>query len=91
MKICSSLLIILIILIGCDNITVEGPSVKAKYNFSTKSEFGKHFILLQDDHGGIKSWVPSEDMDCRGGKVFTLADGYKATFCPANGDESLFK
>lgn len=76
---------------GCDNVTVEGPSVKIKYNFSTKSEFNELYLPLQDDHGGIKSWIPSEDIDCQGGKIFTLADDHKATFCPANGDESLFK
>lgn len=91
MKTISLLSIFLLMLGGCDNVTVEGPSVKIKYNFSTKSEFYDRFISLQDDHGGIKSWIPSKDIDCHGGKVFTLADDYKVTFCPANGDESLFK
>ena len=91
MKAISLLFIFLITLGGCDNVTVEGPSIKIKYSFSTQSEFGEHFLPLQDKHGGIKSWVPSKDSDCPGGKVFTLADGHQATFCPANGDESLFK
>ena len=91
MKIFSLLFVFLMILTGCDNVTVEGPSIKITYNFSTKSEFNDHYLPLQNDHGGIKSWVPSQDRDCPGGKVFTLADGHKATFCPANGDESLFK
>jgi hypothetical protein len=85
------LFMLLSILVGCDDATVEGPGITVKYTFSTKSEFNEYYLPLQNDHGGIKSWVPSEDMDCPGGKVFTLADGYKATFCPANGDESLFK
>jgi|GEM_PF-3081626 len=76
---------------ACDNVTVEGPKIEVKYHFSSHEEFIKYYLPLQDDHGGVKSWVPSEDIECRGGKVFTLADGYQATFCPAKGDESLFK
>ena len=91
MKAISLLFIFLIMLGGCDSVTVEGPSIKIKYNFSTKSEFNEHYLPLQNKHGGVKSWVPSKDTDCPGGKVFTLADGHTATFCPANGDESLFK
>ena len=78
-------------LTACDKWDAEGPKVEVKYNFSTKTEFHKYYLPLQNDHGGIKSWVPAEGADCLGGKVFTLADGFKATFCPANGDESLFK
>lgn len=91
MKLVTLVVVVLFLLSGCGKVEVEGPSVEIKYNFSTKSEFNKYYLPLQDDHGGIKSWVPSEDTDCRGGKVFTLADGHKATFCPGNGDESLFK
>ncbi len=91
MKLISLILVILFSISGCDNLTVEGPSVEIKYNFSSKTEFHQHYLPLQNEHGGIKSWVPSEDADCRGGKVFTLADEHKATFCPANGDETLFK
>ncbi len=91
MKILGLILIISFALTACDNVTVEGPEVKVQYHFSSQSEFIELYIPLQNEHGGIKSWVPSEDMDCPGGKVFTLSDGTKATFCPANGDESLFK
>jgi len=82
---------LLFIVIGCDNVTVEGPKVEIKYFFSSQDEFIERYVPLQDDHGGVKSWIPSKDDDCRGGKVFTLADGHEATFCPANGDETLFK
>lgn len=91
MRITLLLAAVLLLLNGCDNVTVEGPKVEVKYYFSSQSEFTEYYLPLQDDHGGIKSWLPSEDMDCPGGKVFTLADGHQATFCPANGDERLFK
>ena len=80
-----------LLVIGCDNKAAEGPKDRVKYRFSSKTEFTKYYLPLQNDHGGIKSWKPSKDQDCRGGKVFTLADGHQATFCPADGDESLFK
>ena len=91
MRIITSFLIALFLVSGCDNVTVEGPKVEVQYHFSSQQEFIEHYLPLQDDHGGVKTWEPSEDDDCRGGKVFTLGDGHKATFCPADGDESLFK
>lgn len=77
------------IVAGCDNVAVDGPMVT--YRFSTQQEFTQLYLPLQDDHGGIKSWLPSKDRECSGGKVFTLADDYRVTFCPFNGDGSLFK
>ncbi len=79
--------LMLFVLGACSN----EPEAPAKYHFSTKEEYHKYYMPLQDDHGGIKKWVPSLDMDCRGGKVFTHGDGFQSTFCPANGDEDLFK
>lgn len=46
---------------------------------------------MQEDHGGIKKWVPLPDMDRRDGKMFAHADGYQSTFCPKDGNEDLFK
>ena len=91
MRLMTLAIIGLLSLTACDKWDAQGPSVEVKYKFSTKDEFLKYYLPLQDDHGGVKSWVPAEGADCLGGKVFTLADGFKATFCPANGDESLFK
>ena len=91
MRMILTLSVILFLATGCDDVTVEGPKIEVKYHFSSHDGFIEHYLPLQDDHGGIKSWVPSEDKDCRGGKIFTLADGHEATFCPANGDETLFK
>jgi len=91
MRMIVPLAVVLFLVSGCDNVTVEGPKVEIKYNFASHDEFIERYVPLQNDHGGINSWVPSEDTDCRGGKVFTLADGHEATFCPANGDETLFK
>ncbi len=69
----------------------DEPQIPAKYHFSTEQEYLKYYMPLQDDHGGIKKWVPAMDPDCAGGKVFTHADGFQSTFCPADGDENLFK
>ncbi len=69
----------------------DEPQAPVKYHFSTKQEYLKYYLPLQYDHGGIKKWVPAMDMDCGGGKVFTHGDGFQSTFCPADGDESLFK
>jgi len=85
------LAVVLFLVGSCDNVTVEGPKVEVKYYFSSQEEFIERYLPLQDDNGGIKSWIPSEDTDCPGGKVFTFADGDQATFCPANGDQTLFK
>ena len=87
MKTIIPVVLMLFVLGACSNES-EAP---AKYHFSTKDEYLKYYLPLQDDHGGIKKWVPSPDMDCRGGKVFTHGDGFQSTFCPANGDEDLFK
>lgn len=87
MKFILPLVLISFFMAGCSN----EPEAPAKYHFSTKDEYLKYYLPLQNKHGGVKKWVPSPDMDCDGGKVFTLGDGFQATFCPANGDESLFK
>ncbi len=91
MRIIFTFAVVLFLVVGCDNVTVEGPKIEVKYHFSSHDEFIERYLPLQEDHGGIKSWDPSEDMDCRGGKMFTLSDGHEATFCPANGDQNLFK
>ena len=67
------------------------PEAPVKYHFSTKQEYLKYYLPLQDDHGGIKKWVPAMDPDCNGGKVFTHGDGFQSTFCPKDGNEDLFK
>ena len=91
MRLLSFVVAVTFLLVGCDKWDAEGTSIEVKYNFSSKEEFLKYYLPLQNDHGGVKSWVPAEGAGCLGGKVFILADGHKATFCPANGDESLFK
>ena len=87
MKIIFSMVLMSFLFAGCSN----EPDAPVKYHFSTKQEYLDYYLPLQDDHGGIKKWVPSPDMDCRGGKVFTHGDGFQSTFCPKDGNEDLFK
>ncbi len=87
MKIMVPVFLTFFVLGACSN----EPEAPVKYHFSTKQEYLKYYLPLQDDHGGIKKWVPSPDMDCRGGKVFTHGDGFQSTFCPKDGNEDLFK
>ncbi|MCH7649550.1 MAG: hypothetical protein IIA63_00125 [Nitrospinae bacterium] len=87
MRIILPLVLMSFLMAGCS----DEPEKPAKYHFGTKNEYLKYYLPLQDDHGGVRKWVPSQDMDCRGGKVFTHGDGFQSTFCPANGNEDLFK
>ena len=82
-----TMILISFLMTGCS----DEPEEPAKYHFGSKDEYLKYYLPLQDDHGGIKKWVPSPDMDCDGGKVFTHGDGFQSTFCPADGDEVLLK
>ena len=87
MKTIAPLALMAFLMAGC---SIE-PEAPVKYHFSTKQEYLKYYLPLQNDHGGIKKWVPSPDMDCDGGKVFTHGDGFQSTFCPKDGNEDLFK
>ncbi len=87
MKIMVPVFLMLFVLGACSN----EPEAPVKYHFSTKQEYLKYYLPLQDDHGGIKKWVPAMDPDCNGGKVFTHGDGFQSTFCPKDGNEDLFK
>ncbi len=69
----------------------QGPESGVKYHFASKDEYLKYYLPLQKDHGGVKKWVPAEDPDCNGGKRMTLNDGFQVIFCPADGNEDLFK
>ena len=79
--------LILLWLGGCS----MGPESGVKYDFASKDEYLKYYLPLQNDHGGVKKWVPTESMDCKGGKRMTLGDGFEVIFCPADGNEDLFK
>ncbi len=87
MKIILPLILISFLMVGCSDESDE----PAKYYFGSKDEYLKYYLPLQDDHGGIKKWVPAMDPDCDGGKVFTHGDGFQSIFCPADGNEDLFK
>ncbi len=87
MKIMVPVFLTFFVLGACSN----EPEAPVKYHFSTKQEYLKYYLPLQDDHGGIKKWVPAMDPDCNGGKVFTHGDGFQSTFCPKDGNENLFK
>ncbi len=87
MKIMVHVFLTFFVLGACSN----EPEAPVKYHFSTKQEYLKYYLPLQDDHGGIKKWVPAMDPDCNGGKVFTHGDGFQSTFCPKDGNENLFK
>jgi len=87
MKIMVPVFLTFFVLGACSN----EPEAPVKYHFSTKQEYLKYYLPLQDDHGGIKKWVPAMDPDCNGGKVFTHGDGFQSTFCPKDGNEDLFK
>jgi len=62
-----------------------------KLHFSSRQEFNELYLPLQRKHGGVKKWEPVNDADCSGGKNFQLADGFQVIFCPAGGDQDLFK
>lgn len=90
MKIILPLVLMSFLMVGCSDEPGK-PDKPVKYHFGSKDEYLKYYLPLQDDHGGIKKWVPAMDPDCDGGKVFTHGDGFQSTFCPKDGDESLFK
>lgn len=69
MKIILPLVLMSFLLMGCS----DEPDEPVKYQFSSKDEYLKYYLPLQDDHGGIKKWVPAMDPDCDGGKEFTHA------------------
>ena len=87
MKIILPLAVLALLLAGCSS----EPEPPQKYHFSSKQEYLKYYLPVQDDHGGVKKWDPSPDADCRGGKIYTHGDGYQSTFCPKDGNEDLFK
>ena len=83
-------LFVILVSIGFAGCSEEGGPPR-EYHFASKQEYLKDYLPLQKKHGGVKKWVPYEDADWDRGKLFTLADGFQAIFCPANGDEDLFK
>ena len=77
-----------ILFLGC----AEDPDpFSRKLHFSSRQEFNDLYLPLQSKHGGVKKWDPVNDADCSGGKNFQLADGFQVIFCPAGGDQDLFK
>jgi hypothetical protein len=78
MRIILPLVLMSFLFTGCS----DEPEAPAKYHFNSKEEYLKYYLPLQDDHVGVKKWVPAQDMDYDGGKMFTLADGFQATFRP---------
>ena len=54
-----TMILISFLMTGCS----DEPEEPAKYHFGSKDEYLKYYLPLQDDHGGIKKWVPSPDMD----------------------------
>ncbi|MGV7220510.1 MAG: hypothetical protein ACQ9MH_03155 [Nitrospinales bacterium] len=87
MKTFFGIAMIILLLGGCS----KGPESGVKYHFASKEEYLKHYLPIESKHGGIKKWVPAMDTDCDGGKHMTLADGFEVIFCPANGNQDLFK
>ncbi len=79
--------IAVLLMVACSN----EPEAPVKYHFSSEDEFNKYYLPLQDKHGGVKSFVPSPDADCPGGKIFTHGDGFQSTWCPKDGNNDLFK
>ncbi len=89
MKLFIGLILFTNIFMGCS--TEDPDPFSRKLHFSSKQEFHELYQPMQDKHGGVKKWEPVEDADCSGGKNFQLADGFHVIFCPAGGDQNLFK
>ncbi len=87
MRIILPLMLMAFLMGGCS----DEPEKPVKYHFSTKDEYLKYYLPVQDDPGGVRNWVPSQDMDCPGGKIFTHGDGFLSTWCPKDGNNDLFK
>jgi len=78
--------LMLFVLVACSN----EPEPPEKYYFSSKDERREYYLPLQKKHGGVKTWEPSPDADCIGGKIFTHGDGFQSTWCPKDGNNDLF-